>query len=297
MIPDVSIIIVHYQAKPELFACLSSIISSNIKTGYEVIVVDNDETKTIGKQLTENFPWVRYAKASGNIGFGAGNNLGSRIAIGKYFFFLNPDTILEKGSVDLLIESIEAGKNIGIIAPQLIDTKSNILPYQCSAKLTPLSGLISHSVINRIYPNNPISKKYWLRDWDRKSARYVEVVQGAAFMVKRKLFDEIGGFDEQFFMYFEESDFCLRTKQHGWSIVFEPRAKVIHLSEKSTKDKPRALQIFRNSRTYYFNKHFGQTTGVIVQVIFWMLDRWKAIGIILVFVVLTLLTTKRQLLQ
>ena len=286
MIPEVSIIIVHYRAKKELFDCLSAIDRSKPTTTYELIVVDNDVDERVEKYLEKVAPWVRYVRSVRNVGFGAGNNLGAKKARGKYLFFLNPDTIVGKETIDQCVYAMIKRKIVGIVAPQLLDRKRQVYPFQCTDTLTPLTGLVAHSVINRFFPKNTISERYWLSEWDRKSQREVEVIHGAAFMVEKALFEKLGGFDEQFFMYFEESDFCLRVRQAGRSILFEPKAKVIHLSGKSTADKKKALEIYRRSRTYYFTKHFGLVEGKLCEVLFWTLDRWKGVSFILAVVVL-----------
>lgn len=275
MKPKVSIIIVSYKAKKEIINCLKSIKATKLKVSSEVIVVDNDEKSPVKKELIKHFPWVKYIKAPGNIGFGAGNNLAASEARGKYLLFLNPDTLVLEDSIDILLKNLEKEEKVGIITPQLLDEKRNIDPLQCTHTLTPTSGLVAHSLINKLLPNNPISRKYWMLEWGRDTKREVKVVQGAAFMVKKILFDSLSGFDEKFFMFFEESDFCLRAGKIGWKILFEPQAKIIHLKERSTKNKRKARMIFKRSRTYYFKKHFGLFKGVITQCLFWIMEQWK----------------------
>src|SRR5690348_15812364 len=115
--PLVSIIIVHYHVKKELFACLESLKKMKTKTSFEVIVVDNDERKTIKNSLKKKYPFVRYIESPENNGFGAGNNRGANTAKGKYLFFLNPDTEVFSNTLDKLVEFIEGHKSVGIVAP------------------------------------------------------------------------------------------------------------------------------------------------------------------------------------
>ena len=120
----VSIIIVHYKVKEKLFACLNSIYLSKPKTDFEIIVVDNDETKTIGKELLKEFPKVKYIQSPVNLGYGGGNNLGAKSAIGSHLFFLNPDTILFKDTIDNLFQFLNKDKHTGIVSPLLMVKKS-----------------------------------------------------------------------------------------------------------------------------------------------------------------------------
>ena len=154
----VSIIIVHYKDKRRLFDCILSIEKNKPKVSYEIIVVDNDEVSTIQKELRAKFNRVQYVRSLRNIGYGAGNNLGSKYAKGKYFFILNPDTKVLSGSIDELVEFLEKNEQVGLVAPNLVDEKRRIFPQIGSQKLTPLRGIIALSFLNNIFPNN-----FWKR--------------------------------------------------------------------------------------------------------------------------------------
>lgn len=265
MTKKVSIIIVYYRAKKEFFDCLKSIEESKIGNSYEVIVVDNEEKDSIRKELKKRFPWVIYLKSPGNIGFGSANNLGARSAKGEFLFLVNPDTIFLKGTVDGLVKFLSAHERIGIVAPLLLDKGHR--PYQQgSLTLTPKRAVVAFSFLNRFFPNNPISRQYFLSDWDQRSVREVEVVPGTALMVKKAVFQKIGGFDINFFMYFEESDFCKRVKENGYKIYINPKARLVHLGAASSGGiKLEKLEkIFQQSRFYYFKKHHGIFKALLV---------------------------------
>ena len=198
----VSIIIVHYKVKEKLFACLNSIYLSKPKTDFEIIVVDNDETKTIGKELLKEFPKVKYIQSPVNLGYGGGNNLGAKSAIGSHLFFLNPDTILFKDTIDNLFQFLNKDKHTGIVSPLLINKQSEPFVLQGTKELTLLRGIVCLSFLNKILPDNPVSNSYWLKDWDHKNNRQVDVCPGTAFMIAVWLFQKIGGFDEKFFLFY-----------------------------------------------------------------------------------------------
>lgn len=209
--PLVSIVVVHYKADKVLFECLQSIKKSKPKVSFEVIVVDNDEKKVIDKEIRKNYQWTRYIKSPKNLGFGAGNNLGAKRAKGKYLFFLNPDTIVLPNATDSLVEFLEKNKSAGIVAPLLLNPQKRPYPLQGTSILTPLKGVFALSFLVKLFPNNSISKKYWLKGWDKTKTKEVDVVPGTAFMIEKKAFEKIGGFDEKFFLYFEEADFCKKS--------------------------------------------------------------------------------------
>ncbi len=253
----VSIIIVHYRVKRELFACIESILSSEPKIRYEIIVVDNDEKKTIQADLKKKFPGIIYVP-NDNKGLGQGNNIGAKHAKGEFFFFLNPDTKVYKNCIDSIIKYSGNHKDVGIVAPVLYHINHKLFELQGLGKLTPFTAIFALSFLNKIFPRNSISKKYWNLDWDKKTVEEVQAVPGTAFVIKKELFERIGGFDENFFLYFEETDLCKRVSELGLKLIMYPPSKVYHAWGKSTEKSSKNIShIFKKSRFYYFKKHFG----------------------------------------
>lgn len=262
----VSIIIVNYHVRDRLFVCIKSILTSKPKVKFEIIVVDNDEEKTIKNELNKKFPQVIYVPNE-NKGFGEGNNAGAKHAKGEYLFFLNPDTVLLNNSIDLLINFLEKKRHAAVVSPLLFDKNKNPYKLQGDTELNPLRAIFVLSFINKIFPENKIYKDYYLFDWDKKSIKEVDTVPGTAFVIRKKIFENIGGFDEKFFLYFEEFDLCKRVRELGYKIVIIPGAKVLHHWGLSTRSKPDIEKIFRESRFYYFKKHFGFIPAVITELI------------------------------
>jgi len=125
MKPQVSIVIVHYQNRRLLYRCLDSLKQARPQPAFETIVVDNDETPTIEKALKRKFPRVKYVKSPGNVGYAAGNNLGAKLARGKYLFILNPDTRLLPGTLEALVRFLRSKPKAAAAAPLLVDAKLN----------------------------------------------------------------------------------------------------------------------------------------------------------------------------
>jgi len=263
----ISIIIVHYHVRREVLKAIRSIVASKSKTVYEIIVVDNDEEKTLKKELQQQFPKVKYVP-NHNKGFGQGNNVGAKHAKGKYLFFLNPDTEISPHCLDLLINYLEKYKGVGIAAPLLYNTEKKIVPLQGARLLTPLRAIFCFSFLSKLFPNNQIAKHYWLKDvWDKKSIQEVGSVPGTAFIIRRDVFQKIKGFDERFFLFFEEHDLCKRVAEVGWKIVMMPQAKVMHRLGSSTKQSKNIQEIFQQSRFYYLKKHFGIIAALLAEAI------------------------------
>ena len=264
----ISIIIVHYNVERELMFCISSILESKLRQSYEIIVVDNDEEPRIEYKLKEKFKEVRYVKSPKNLGFGGGNNLGASHAQGEFLFFLNPDTLVKKNAIDRLVAFLETHEKVGIVAPIFLDSEQRIYPSQGSEELTPLSAVFALSFINKIIPSNPISERYFLLNWDKKGPRKVGNVPGTAFLIRKNLFERIGKFDENFFLYFEEFDLCKRIRKLGYDLFVLPSSRIVHFWGRSTnKSSLNIKEIFSKSKFYYFKKHYGIFSAVVVQFI------------------------------
>ena len=253
---NLSIIIVDYRAKEELARCLASIGKNS---GWQIIVVDNNRH---------------------NRGFAKASNLGAKKARGEYLLFLNPDTVVAKNSIQLLLGKIKQNKNIGIIAPQLTDSKNKAY-RSYSRQPSMLSAPIVFSFINTLLKNNFVSQKYWYKNSSLSKEKNVEAVTGAALMIKKKLFEEIGGFDERFFMYWEDIDLCRRVLATGKLICFYPAAKIMHFGGRSTLGvKTKASKWFKKSRFLFFAKHFGNIYGLLLEIFLRLFESWRFLAIL-----------------
>lgn len=237
-----SIVIVKYRADDFLKGCLESIGENPI---WEIIIVDNDKI---------------------NVGYGAGCNLGAKKAEGKYLLFLNPDTEVLKGVLEKMINYLEINEDVGILGPKLFNSKNLDLQVTSTGVLNPLSAIMVFSFLNKIFPKNLISRKYFLTDWDRNSIREVGAVSGAALMIRKDVFQKIGGFDDKFFMYFEEHDLCLRVKKTKMKIIYYPEAGIIHYGGKSSQLlSAQNKKYLLKSRFYFFKKHYGLLPALLVE--------------------------------
>lgn len=278
----VSIIIVHYQRFAETLRCIKSIYENKDRFLFEVILVDNNNlAKEKVNLLNKDFSALKYIKSPKNLGYGAGNNLGAKHARGEYLFILNPDTKVLTYAVDNLVSFLEEKKEVGIVAPNLLDSKGKLFSLQGTRMLTPLSAIFSLSLINKIFPNNPISRSYWMKEVSKKNLREVDVIPGSAFLIRRDIFEKVGGFDENFFLYFEEADFCKRIKNLGYKIFMIPDAKVVHYW-KPAEGKRQLKKIFEKSRFYYFKKHYGFFKALFVEVFTRISAQTLALSLILI---------------
>lgn len=281
----ISIVIVNYHVKKKLFLCIESIYKTKSKIPFEIIVINNDEKETIRKELLKKFPNVIYVKSEKNLGFGGGNNLGAKYASGKYLFFLNPDTQVLPKAIEYLYNFLENNENAGMVSPLLVDKHLKPFETQSRKELTIKNALFSFSFLRKFIPTKSIYNDLFLKTWDKKKPTSVDVVPGAALMISKKLFQKAGGFDENFFLYFEENDISKRVRNLGFKLYIEPKAKVIHEVGQSTKKLNNAELIFKKSRFYYFKKHYGLLRAVFLESFFSI----NKTSLILLFIILSAL--------
>lgn len=261
---NLSIIIVNYKLRIQIIECINSILKNSVNTSFEVIVVDNEGDSTLKKDLSV-YANIRYIESRNNLGFGGGNNLGASYARGKYILFLNPDTIVTKNSIQILFEFINKRKSVGAAAPLLLDTSLKPFSTQSRKELTPVNALFSFSFLRKLFPNKSIYHDTFFKKWSFINPIETDTVPGAAFVISKDLFSKVGGFDERFFLYFEENDLSKRIKELGFKLFIVPKSKIIHKVGQSTKQVLKNDEIFKKSRYLYFKKHYGLLTSLLLE--------------------------------
>jgi hypothetical protein len=261
----VSIIIVNYRVKEKLLACISSIYASKPKTDVEIIVVDNDEKTQIKRDLLKQFPKVRYIKSQKNLGYGGGNNLGAAHAKGEYLFILNPDTLVFKNTIDHLAEFLDRNQNAGIVSPLILGSDREPLNMQGYRELNLVNGFFTFFFLRKRFRRFSFSDYYSFEDWQKQPIRKVDTVYGAALMISSKIFKELEGFDENFFLYFEENDLSRRARKLGAELYINSNARVIHEVGQSTKQFKDKDKYFSESRFLYFKKNFGIAQALVLE--------------------------------
>ena len=236
-----SIIIPTYNSKEYIKECLFSILKSGFND--EIIVVDNNSKDGTPFYVKNNFPKIQVIENSHNFGFGKSANIGAKKASGEYFIFLNPDTIVFQDSFQRLEDFIQKNSNFGAIGFNLITREGKHENFSFGKK----------NNLFQILKNKFFLKKDFLPDAPIK----VDWVSGAAVVVKNEVFKKIGGFDENFFMYFEDQDLCLRIKNFSYPVYFLPNAKIIHLGGKGWTSLSFQKKYYYESQDYFFKKHFG----------------------------------------
>jgi GT2 family glycosyltransferase len=225
----------------------------------ETWVVDNGSTDGSAELVRRRFPWVRLLVNHENQGFARANNQAMSLTRGRYLLFLNPDTQLLPESLRVLVGFLDRHPRTGAVAPQVLSPEGRIQP---SCRRFPTLGAVFWEAtgLDRALPKHPLFGHYLMGDWDHEGLCPVDQPMGACLMVRRRALDQIGPWDERFFLFFEEVDLCRRLKTLGWDIYFVPQAQIIHHGGHSTgQDYRRACWLFHSSRYKYFRKHFGRS--------------------------------------
>jgi len=235
---DISVIIVNYNVKELLEQCINSIFlsSSNLKT--EIIIVDNNSYDGSVQYLKEKFPGnpgIKIIESPVNMGFAKANNLGAKEAKGDFLLILNPDTVLQEDTLDKSLAFYRSGDSIGALTCKLI-LPNGELDLACRRSFpTPSVAVYRILGLSKIFPKSRIFGKYNLTYLDENKTYEVDAVVGAFMLIRKDIFEQVKGFDEDYFMYGEDLDLCYRIKKAGYKIYYYPETSIIHYKGESTK--------------------------------------------------------------
>ena len=272
---DVSVIIINYKTPDLVIDCVKSIKEKTEDISYEIIVVDNasadGSVEVMRRELTED---ITLIESEINLGFGKANNLGLKQAKGKYVFLLNSDTILINNAIKVLYDYMEQSPNVGITGGNLysVDLKENssfCMSFDDIESLKKQAGWfnIIMEIISRMFRqkfyNEEQKRKYTYKNTFNHSNEPMEVgyIFGSDMMLSRELYNQMGGFDPEFFMYAEEEELSWRIHQAGYKIVNVPSAKIIHLDGGTFKRdqafNSRQFSMRMTGAMTYYKKRFG----------------------------------------
>lgn len=253
---QLSVIIVNWNVKQLLSDCLRSLLTAEQGVELEIIVIDNHSTDGSVEMIKQEFPQVKLITSETNLGFAVANNLGLKSAIGDYLMLLNPDTVVPAGSLKALVEYLQAHPEVGIVGPHIMNPDGTTQP---SVRGNPTGQNQLFVILKQInvLPWLPSLRSYLRTDFDYSQTQSVDQLMGAALCFPKTLLTKIGPLDEQFFLWFEEVDYCLRAKQAGLQIIYLATSQITHrggasFGQRLTMDKQR---IFNRSLLSYLKKH------------------------------------------
>lgn len=268
--PDVSVILVSFNTRELTLQAIKAVGRSIVREGFsiEVVVVDNASADGSADAIAARFPDVKLIRSETNLGFGRGNNLGAQHASGRALLLLNTDTVTRSGAVEELFDRVMGEERIGVAGAYLINPDGS---YQESRYSFPTvwSTFCTMFWLDILFPRVPLFAEGRLLHADPETEQDVDVVNGAALMIRGDLYRQLEGFDPAFFMYYEEFDLCHRVHDAGYRIRYVPTARVEHLVRGSSQTKPWWFyRVLRVSRAIYARKHMGRLQAVALAAIY-----------------------------
>lgn len=264
---NVSIIIVNYNTKELTLQTIASVFEKTADINFEVIVVDNASTDGSTEAIEKTFPEVKLIKSNENLGFGRANNLGATIASGRNLLFLNPDTLLVNNAVKILSDYLDLHESVGVCGGNLYDAEmkpASSYHLSFSPLLFDINSILSKKLFPLIYGKN------YTFNHTGKHKKVAHIV-GANMMIRKSIFDQVGGFDKEYFMYREETELNYRVYKKGYNTMSIPEAKIIHLESKSFSCNYNRTKCILESRKIHYRKvgnQFSYLIGNIIYAIF-----------------------------
>ncbi len=277
MIPthQLAVIILNYRTPGMVIDCLES-LCKQVGDDHRVVVVDNcsgdESADTIERAIEKNGwgAWARVERSPINGGFAAGNNVGIRSIDASVYLLLNSDTIVRPGAINQLMSTLDEHSGVHMLGPQLEwpDGQHQISTFRYR---TPISELIYASclgVIGRFFPRHVVARE--LHEWTTG----IDWASFACIAIRKEVFDKVGVLDEGYFMYFEDMAFCRKATRAGFTIAYQPNARVVHLRggsspvKEATKQRKRRPMYYANARSHYFRTFYG-VLGHIAANVLW----------------------------
>jgi len=254
---DISIIIVNYNVKELLEQSLISIRKASRGINVEIFVVDNASTDGSVEFIRTNFPEVHLIANRSNAGFAAANNQAIKHARGKYLLLLNPDTVVQEDTFDVILQFFSEEPECGMVGCKILNPDGT-LQLACRRSFpTPWVGFTRIIGLSRIFPKSKIFGKYNLTYLDPDETYEVEAISGSFMFVRREVVEQVGFLDDAFFMYGEDLDWCYRIREAGWKIFYVPQTKIIHFKGESSKKADIDLTLmFYKAMELFVQKHY-----------------------------------------
>lgn len=281
---DLSVIVVSYNTRALLAHCLTALQAAEQPPGgLEIVVVDNASTDGSQALVREKFPAVRLVACAENLGFSAANNRGVQAASGRYLLFLNSDTVIGADALVKPLAYLAENPDVGALTVRLYYPSGERDPDNHRGFPTPWNAFCHFSGLSRLLPNSRRFNGYFQGYADFQAVHEVDVIAGSYMLMPRAVFDALGGWDESYFFYGEDIDFCYRIRDAGYTIVYYPLVEVLHHKGASSglrkesaeiarppketrvrvaKESVRAMKIFY--RKFYADKYPRVVTGFIL---------------------------------
>lgn len=261
--PDVAVVIVNYNAGPDLRCALESIASELAGCQWEAFVIDNGSTDGSHAIVEEFAPHVRLVRNAANVGFASGVNQGARVAAAPLLLLMNPDCRLGAGAFGVMRATLISHESCAVVGPRILNSDGSL---QGSARGDPdmLTGLFGRSSrLRRLVPWLPVSRRNVIAEQTaaHEDGVVVDWVSGACMLIRRSAFDAVGGLDERYFLYWEDADFCRRIRNARFEVRYSPAATAVHRAGQSSRTaRASSIRAFHESAFLYYSTHVASGT-------------------------------------
>jgi hypothetical protein len=263
---DLSIVIVSFNTKALLRDCIASVYRETTIKVIEIIVVDNASADGSVDMLRSEFPKVKIIPNTQNKGFAAANNQGMAASHGRYLLLLNSDTIILNGAIDKMFEFMESRNDVSIAGCRQVYPTMQLQP-SCRSFPTLWNIFTEATFLYKFFPRTKIFGQYYLSYFQYDTVKEIDVVMGSFMFIRKNVIDDIGGFDEDFFFFTEETDFCYRARAKGHRSYFFPGAEIIHIGGGSQKNLYWTFKQLHLSQYYFINKHYHGIENICMRIL------------------------------
>lgn len=241
---------VNFEAGALLTACVTSVLADTSAGPVELVVVDNGSRDDSIATLLHAHPGVHVVAAPGNVGYARAANLGTAATKSPIIAVLNPDTVVEPGTAGALVSRLQRESRVAACGPRLRNVDGTDYPSARSLPSIPVA--IGHGLLGLWWPTNPFTARYRQLGDDPTVPRLVDWVSGAAIWLTRRALDDVGGWDERYFMYLEDTDLCWRLRRAGWEVAYEPGGIVVHVQGASASRRPYRMLLEHHRSAWRF---------------------------------------------
>ena len=245
--------VVNYNAGEYLARCVRSVVEASGGLAVDVLVVDNASGDGSARAAAARTPQVRLVENPTNRGLSAAWNQGARAVDAPWILFLNPDAEISKGVLGAFVQAGEERPDVALLGPLIRNRDGSV--YESGRAFPGVVQALGHAFLGPFAPGNRFTTAYRQTSWDRSTERQVDWVSGAAMLVRRSAFEEVGGFDESFWLYGEELDLCTRLRDAGWKVLATPTIEAVHQGGVSTGRSRRTHLLHSESVYRYYRKH------------------------------------------
>lgn len=278
---DVSIVVVSYNTRALTLACLDSIAAETRAVRYEVLTVDNASNDGSAAALRAHPLGEQLVASTENLGFARANNVAARQASGEFILLLNPDTVILDGAIDRLVAFARANPQAGIWGGRTLFADGRLNPSSCWGRMTPWNLFCRATGLTGLFAGTTFFNGEAYGGWSRDTVAEVDIVSGCFLLIRRSLWQDLGGFDPTFFMYGEEADLCLRVRKRGARPMITPTATIVHLGGASERTRAGKMIKLLAAKATLVRRHWYPRLAAlgVILIAVWPLSRWLALTV------------------